>query len=335
METDNKLRVILVAEEAAGVHALRRLSKSGHLIMGVLTTLNSSNLISEFTLLDVFEGDKKKSTIEVLAKSMGVPVFDSKSVQDSDFAKWMVDIQIDILLNVHSLYKICNEVVKAPKMGAFNLHPGPLPSYSGLNVPSWAVYNEESTHAATIHQMSEEIDTGNVIYEVHFPISNKDTGLSVSLACVQKGLDLIDLLLMELGNNPLNIPIKSQNLNNRHFYKRNQIPNNGFIDWENPAHKIDAFVRACNYSPFTSPWGEPKAKLKNTEIAILKTEVSSIECDKKPGTVSENVKGEISVATNDFWILITKCKLNGKSILPSDLFESGDFLSSSQESLLL
>ena len=68
---------------------------------------------------------------------------------------------VDLLLNVHSLYLIARRtVVAAPRIGSFNLHPGPLPEYAGLNTPSWAIYNGEREHGVTVHWMEPGVDTG-------------------------------------------------------------------------------------------------------------------------------------------------------------------------------
>jgi UDP-4-amino-4-deoxy-L-arabinose formyltransferase/UDP-glucuronic acid dehydrogenase (UDP-4-keto-hexauronic acid decarboxylating) len=57
----------------------------------------------------------------------------AKIVKDPDFAARIVDENIDILLNVHSLFLIHKDVLTAPRLGSYNLHPAPLPRYAGLN----------------------------------------------------------------------------------------------------------------------------------------------------------------------------------------------------------
>lgn len=325
------MNVLLVAEEAAGVQALRLLSNSGHNLEGVLTTVNSPDVEEQKNTSDKITGPNKKplnSSIATISDSLGVPVLDASQVQDSDFTAWMDSHHIDVILNVHSLYRICPKVLQAARVGAFNLHPGPLPRYSGLNVPSWAVYNEEPTHAVTLHHITDKIDTGHIVYETQFPLTSMDTGLTVSIKCVQKGMELIERLLNELSRDPLSIPSRPQDLSQRRVYKRSQIPGGGFIQWSEPAHKIDAFVRACNYSPFPSPWGEPKTKWGKTEISILKTELSSKICHEVPGTVGRMIDGKTAIATADYWILVDKCKVAGEAVFAASFLNHGDILTS-------
>ncbi len=190
------MNVLLVAEEAAGVQALRLLSNSDHNLAGVLTTVDTPDVDEHHNVPDEIAAPNKKSpssSVAAIADGLGVPVIDAKRVKDPGFAAWMDSHHIDVLLNIHSLYRICSEVLQAARVGAFNLHPGPLPDYSGLNVPSWAVYNQEPTHAVTIHHITNEIDTGHIVFETQFPLTSTDTGLTVSITCAKKGLELIEI----------------------------------------------------------------------------------------------------------------------------------------------
>jgi methionyl-tRNA formyltransferase len=332
MKTTRKMNVLLVAEEAIGVHSLQLLSKSDHILSGVLTTVDSPEVDEIGNVFDKMPGRPKKppnSSVATHAGNLGIPVLDARQVQEAGFADWMNSHHIDVLLNVHSLYRICPEVLQAARFGAFNLHPGSLPAYSGLNVPSWAVYNEEPTHAVTIHHITDKIDTGDIVYETQFPLTATDTGLTVSITCAKKGLELIERLLNDLNRNPSSLPARPQDLSQRRFYKRNEIPGGGFIQWSEPAHKIDAFVRACNYSPFPSPWGDPKTRWGQTEISILKTTLSNKVCHAEPGTVGRMIDGKTAIATADHWILVDRCKVDGETVAAASFLTSGDILTPS------
>jgi methionyl-tRNA formyltransferase len=87
---------------------------------------------------------------------------------------------VDILLNLHSLVVLGADVVAALRVGSFNLNPGPLPEYAGLNAPSWAIYRGESRHAVSLHWMDAGIDSGPIAYESSFEIDDSDTGLSLT-----------------------------------------------------------------------------------------------------------------------------------------------------------
>lgn len=325
MKTNYQMRVLLIAEEAAGVQALRLISDSNHILAGVLTTLDPGEVENQNE--PACRGKKPlNASIATIARRLNIPVLDAERARDPGFADWMKAHRIDVLLNIHSLHRICMEVIEAASFGAFNLHPGPLPRYAGLNVTSWAVYNEEPEHAVSIHHTSDQIDTGDIVYETWFPLSSADTGLSVSISCARKGMALIERLLNDLSINPDSVPSRPQDLSLRRLYTSGHIPGKGFIQWSAPAHRIDAFVRACNYAPFPSPWGEPKTIWKKKQLSILKTSLCNKKCHAFPGTVGPVIDGKTAVATADHWILLDKCRLDREIIAAATFLQEGELL---------
>lgn len=303
------MNILLIAEESAGIQALRLLADSEHNLKGVLA-----------------DTSKKETGVSAVAQKHGFHVQHAKRVKEPAFAGWMLDNNIDILINVHSLYVICPEVVNAVNIGAFNLHPGPLPNYAGLNVPSWAIYNQEKEHGVTLHFITNTIDTGDIIDEARFSINETETGLSLSAKCVKHGIPLVKKLLNNLQTHPDSITRTKQDLSLRTYYSGKEIPNQGRIQWKNTAKKIDAFVRACNYSPFQSPWGYPKTMRNDSEFSILKTHISKLPCDKAPGSVGNPINGNASIAAADFWVLVNRCLVNGIHVDAKTFLDPGDLL---------
>lgn len=124
------------------------------------------------------------------------------SISDPTFASELRRRDVDVLLNVHSLHLIDPDVLAAPRIGSFSLHPGPLPEYAGLNVPSWAIYRGVAKHGVTLHWVAPRVDAGPIAFEASFSITPQDTGISVSAKCVQYVLPLVSKLLTLLTNDP-------------------------------------------------------------------------------------------------------------------------------------
>jgi methionyl-tRNA formyltransferase len=130
-------RVLLIGEESAGLRALRVLAQSNCEITAVMTSAT--------------DGNPGPAAIAAAAKELGCTVWPARLVRDPEFADTIRSAQVDIILNVHSLYIIPAAVLQAARIGAFNMHPGPLPQYAGLNAVSWAIYLGETTHGVTVH----------------------------------------------------------------------------------------------------------------------------------------------------------------------------------------
>jgi methionyl-tRNA formyltransferase len=235
----------------------------------------------------------------------------------------MRDEGVDLLLNVHSLYLIAGEVVAAPRIGSFNLHPGPLPEYAGLNTPSWAIYNGEPRHGVTVHWMEPGVDTGAIAYEASFELTDSDTGLSVSARCVREGVPLIERLLETAAEDPAAIPKDEQDLSRRHYYKRAEVPDAGRVVWSRPAQRIVDFVRASDYFPFASPWGSPATSLEGEELAVLKASRTGEPTQAPPGTVGEARERGIPVAAADEWVLVERVLQGGRAQPAAEVLRPG------------
>lgn len=153
------MNIVLVAQEAAGVRALRLVAASPHRLVAVLTNR-----------------DARGATVTDTAAELGVPTLPAGLVLDPGYADELRRQRVDVLRNAHSLYLINAEVLAAPRVGGFNLHPGPLPGYAGLDVPSWAIYHGEASHGVTLHWLAPKADTGPIAYRASFPLTDRDTG---------------------------------------------------------------------------------------------------------------------------------------------------------------
>jgi len=256
---------------------------------------------------------------------MGFETWPAKLVKDPALAEQIRSRQVDILLNVHSLYIIDKEVVSAPRYGAFNLHPGPLPSYAGLNTISWALYRGEKTHGVTIHKMEPEIDTGPIVYQSSFPISEEDNALSLSFKSVKEGLQLMMKLLDVASADPEKIPLVPQDLS-RWEYFGGGVPQGGELCWSSPAEEIINFIRACDYYPFRSPWGHPRTWLRDQELAVVKGARTGLSCEVAPGTVGRSADSGMLVATADEWVVVRKLKVGDKHVKAAEVLSTGNRL---------
>jgi len=304
------LNVLLVAEEAAGVRALRLLVDGPHHPIAAITTPS--------------DGSRGAGVAEA-ARAAGVPVWDPQTLGDPTLPAQIADGRVDLLLNVHSLELLPTNVVRAPRIGAFNLHPGPLPEYAGLSVPSWAIYNGETEHAVTLHRMVAEVDAGAVSYEARFPIGGDDTGLKVSATAVRLGMRLIGDLLEVAQSDPAAIPARAQDMSRRCYFRR-AGPYGGRAPWRLPARRLVDFVRASDYSPLPSPWGNPVTRAAAGELAVVQVRATGMASDAVPGTVGEADDGDVRVAAADEWVSIQRIRVEEGAVEPTSFLRPGELL---------
>jgi methionyl-tRNA formyltransferase len=302
---DQSLRVLLVAEEAAGVQTVRLLAHSPHQVVAVISG----------------GGGSEGATVAGVASRLGYRLWPAQQVKEKGFAETVRREGVDLLLNVHALYVLPTDLVAAPRIGSFNLHPGPLPHYAGLNAPSWAIYNGEQRHAVTVHWMEGGIDTGPIAYEAQVPIEDEDTGLTLSAKCVRAGLPLLGDLLQEAAWGA--VPRKPQPNLPRRYYGR-EVPNEGRLLWTVSAARIVNFIRACDYLPFTSPWGYPRAYVAGREVFLLKAKRTHERSNAPAGTVGPRLDGDVMVAAGDEWVRVQRVQVGSFSSAAADVLRPGN-----------
>ena len=305
------MNILLIGEESAGIQMLHEIERSGHRVIAVMASPGRV-AASGASLWDA-------------AAKLGLPTWPAQLVKDPLLAERMRAEEVDLLLNVHSLYVIHGTVLGAPRIGALNLHPGPLPRYAGLNAVSWAIYQGERSHGVTVHWMAPEIDAGPIAYQSLFPIDENDTALSLAARCVREGLPLMMRLLDVAAKHPAEIPAVPQDIEKREYFHAG-VPEGGRLSWQWPAQKIVDFVRACDYFPFRSPWGHPRTSMGTQELAVVKARRTRLAADSPPGTVGESTGEGVKVASSDEWLLVTKLKIGKESVHPAKVLKGGEKL---------
>jgi methionyl-tRNA formyltransferase len=303
------MQIALAAEEAAGVQALRMCVSRGHRVVAVFTDSG---------------GGGSLASVASVAESLGVPVRSASEVREPALAGWLREREVELLLNVHSLHMVNADVLEAPTLGAYNLHPGPLPECAGLNGPSWALYEGADRHGVTLHRMTEVFDEGPIAFADAFDLHLSDTGLSVMIQCVRRGLQLLERLL-DCAERREPIPAHPQDLALRRWFGAGP-PDEGHLDWLGPARCVADFVRACDYRPFPSPWGFPRCIAHGLEVAVLGASVDRGQAHAVPGTVAHTEDSAVLIAAADAWVRVDRVEVDGRELSAGDVFRNGERL---------
>jgi UDP-4-amino-4-deoxy-L-arabinose formyltransferase/UDP-glucuronic acid dehydrogenase (UDP-4-keto-hexauronic acid decarboxylating) len=308
------LTIGLVAEEAAGAQALKSVAARGHRVAAVFS--------------DSAAGAPGASVADV-AVDLGIPVRPALEVREPALAGELRAAGVDLLLNVHSLHIVDAAVVTAPPLGAFNLHPGPLPERAGLNAPGWALYEGANSHGVTLHRMTPGVDEGPIAFIERFPVADSDTALKVMTRCIRLGLPLIERLL-ELAERGEPIPEHPQDLSRRHWFGAGP-PERGTMDFDRPARKVADFVRACDYRPFPSPWPFPRCAVDGEDLVISSVEALEEAADTQPGTVADGEAGAVLVAAADTWVRVDWVEVAGERTQAAEALRPGQRLYRARE----
>ena len=189
-----------------------------------------------------------------------------------------------------------------------NVHYSPLPHYRGRANVNWAMINDEPSAAITIHQISSELDEGNILFQQLISIGFEDTIASLYDKLNEIQFQNLGETVMSLLNGDQGFP---QN-NAEATYCCTRLPEDGEINWSVSTRSIDCFIRAL-VPPF------PGAYTYFQQQKMLIWQAKPVNNPPKyvgriPGRVIGRSKSEgyVDVLTGDGVLRILQVQLEGE-----------------------
>ena len=203
----------------------------------------------------------------------------------------------DLLLSITNYQIVPAELIAKARVAAINFHDGPLPDYSGRNVTTWSILNNESEHGVTWHLMDPQADIGAVLNSQRFPIESDETAWSLNLRCFEVGLDSFSSLMDQLEEGLLQP--KDQDIRNRNVFHSWDRPFvGGLIDGESSADEIVQLTHALDFGHTKNPLCVPKLLGSRSWVSVEHALASECNSESDPGTIIEMAGDELRFATS-------------------------------------
>ncbi|MEO2047691.1 MAG: formyltransferase family protein [Pirellulales bacterium] len=216
-------------------------------------------------VIDTGPGSK---SLQNTTSAIGADYLQTTKLNHPNLLEQIDRLQPDYIFSADNQYLFRNALLNIAAHGCINFHNGPLSQYRGVNIPSWAIWNNESMHSISWHFMLEKIDAGDVIMETPFAIDKRETAFSLSVKCIQAGIDSTPALIEKLSN-PDTVSIHNHNSSGR-YYSRHDLPNDGILDARWSAKKLDRLYRALSYKSIPNHVGKLRL-LDEGKLLVIKS----------------------------------------------------------------
>ena len=322
------LRIVFMGTPEFAVETLRALVEGGYNVVAVVTQPDKPVGRHGSVL--------RAPAVKEYALSVGLPVLQPEKMKDPTFIEELRSYNAD--LQVVVAFRMLPEIVWAmPRFGTFNVHAALLPQYRGAAPINWAIINGETTTGVTTFFLDHEIDTGRIILQKKFNISD-----DADVECVYDGLmrlgaeiaiETIDLFI---SHNGLVTSISQEEvLKNEVQVSSSKLKlklapklfkETCRIDWNQSDKNIYDFVRGL--SPIPTAWttlvpnADATVSADSVDVKIFKTQKTGRTCSSVPGTLLVE-KSHLFVATTDEWLEILDLQLAGKKRMPTRDFLNG------------
>ena len=139
--------------------------------------------------------NKKKCGAKRRADLLGVPSVRIASKEEDNIILIFDTYQVDLIVMAGWMRVVTKKFCEAFAGRIINLHPSLLPKYKGLNAVQQALESGDDETGATVHFVTEELDSGAIIKQQQVPILPGDTVESLQRAIQQAEHTLLPLVI--------------------------------------------------------------------------------------------------------------------------------------------
>ena len=223
-----------------------------------------------------------------------IDFYTSNNINSEDFLNKISKYNCDIFVSMSFNQIMKKSFFNLPRLGTINCHAGKLPLYRGRNVLNWALINDEKEFGITVHYIDEGIDTGDIICQKVFPITDLDTYKTL----LEKSYIECPIILLEAINlikNGQAKRITQNSISKNGMYCSRRRKGDEIIDWNQKSRDIFNFVRAL-----TTPGPCAISYIEDHSIKIISV------CLIKNAPIYKGIPGAIISLNSDYLILKTK-----------------------------
>lgn len=175
------------------------------------------------------------------AAEYDIPVIAPQNPNDEAVVERIRALAPDFLFSFYYRHMLGQALLDIPRLGALNMHGSLLPKYRGRVPVNWAIIHGETETGATLHHMAVKPDAGDMVDQQAVPILPDDTAVEVfhKVTCAAEVVlnrSLPKLIDGTAPRIPLDLAAGS--------YFGGRKPEDGRIDWSQPARAIHNLVRA-------------------------------------------------------------------------------------------
>lgn len=251
--------------------------------------------------------DKKDNVLKQLAMSNSIDYLIHPNINSEEFLSKVKKYNCDLFVSMSFNQIFGDQLINVPRLQTINCHAGKLPFYRGRNILNWVLINDEKEFGITVHYMDEGIDTGCIILQRSYPITdNDDYGDLLEVAFVECGKILYDAVML-IKEDKVD-PIEQSSIHPIGFYCGMRKVGDEIINWNQTSREIFNFVRALSM-----PGPKARTKMNDKEIMVNKVKLihEAVEYKGIPGQIVGKINKMPIIKTLDTSVIISEFEYEG------------------------
>ena len=258
----------------------------------------------------------QQSAVKQYALSKGLNILQPEKLKNPGFITELKKLNADLQIVV--AFRMLPEVVWGmPPMGTINLHGSLLPQYRGAAPINWAIINGEKETGVTTFLLQQQIDTGNILMQERFPITESDNAGTLHDKMKEIGAAVLLQTVQEMANGTLQS--KPQNIADEQQLKHAPkiFTETCKIDFNKPVEEVFNLIRGL------SPYPAAFTLFNNKKLKIYSADKNLTPPQIAPGHWQTDKKNYLQFACSNGYIHVLELQLEGKKKMKIEEFLRG------------
>lgn len=263
-------------------------------------------------------GRKKVLTpppVKEAALEHGIKVLQPEKISGSPEMEEIISLNPDLIVTAAFGQFLPETLLRAPKLGAINVHASLLPKYRGGAPVHYSIIKGDSETGVTIMRMIKKMDAGDILSQKAIPISKTDDVGSMFDKLSLLGKEMLLEMLPEFIAGSIKETPQDEALVT---YSPNITREEEQINWNKTSELIDCQVRGMR------PWPVAFTTYQETRVKLWDTTPLDESTTKIPGTIIKINKKNFLVACGEGTVIqINELQPAGKGRLKATEFLNG------------
>ena len=136
---------------------------------------------------------------------LSAKIFGSEELLAEEILKVLSKYQIDMIFLAGYMRMLHISILKKYENRVFNIHPALLPKYGGkgmygMNVHTAVIEAKETETGVTIHRVSPEYDSGEIVAQTTVPVFKNDTPEQLAARVLEKEHEFLVEVIADIVN---------------------------------------------------------------------------------------------------------------------------------------
>lgn|SRR5690606_8400455 len=208
--------------------------------------------------------DTLDSTLKGYSDKYGIEYILASNVNSNEYLEKISRYDCDLFVSMSFNQIFRSPIINMPKYKTINCHAGKLPFYRGRNILNWALINDEREFGITVHFVDEGIDTGDIIIQKTYPITDNDTYKTLLEIAYKECAEVLFEAIVKFQNGRVK-GVDQKSIHPTGMYCGMRSVGDEILNWNQNSRDLFNFVRAiCNPGPMARTF------LNGNEIKINK-----------------------------------------------------------------